>query len=58
MNRIHEDVPEFKRVPNITKKQYEVMVRKEKRIEERYTPVRAPYRKKRYVNENLKVYTS
>lgn len=59
MNKIHEDVPKFKQVPDITKRQYEVMVRKEKRIEDRYRPVRAPFKKsKKLVNENLKVYTS
>lgn len=44
--RVHEDMPSYKMVPNISKKQYDVLKRKEKRIEERYKAVRAPYRKK------------
>jgi hypothetical protein len=59
LSKVHEDVPKVKTVPNITQDQYDVMKRKEKRIEDRYRPVRAPFRKnKPFENDNLKLYTS
>ena len=49
----------YKSVPSISKKKYETLKRKEKLIEERYTPVRAPYKKKlAKVNEDIKMFKS
>ncbi len=45
-------------MPDISRRQYEVMKRKEKRIEDRYNPVRAPYKKKARGSEGLKFYRS
>ena len=44
-------------VPDITKHKYEVMKRKEKRIEDRYKAIRAPYKKKQKDESGLKFYT-
>lgn len=45
--KVHEDAPRYKSVPTISKRQYEVMQRKEKKMEDRYKPVRAPYKNKK-----------
>lgn len=59
LSQIHEDVPKYKKIPNISKKKFEAMKRREKSIEERYTPVRAPYKKKAAKEEEpLKLYRS
>ena len=42
----------------MTKTHYETLLRKERKIEERYKPVRAPYKKKSRDEDGLKVYTS
>lgn len=58
LTKIHEDAPQYKTVPTITKRQFEILQRKEKKIEERYRPVRAPYKKNKVKQETVKVYKS
>ena len=59
LSQIHEDVPKYKMIPNISRKKYEALKRKEKSIEQRYIPVRAPYKKKAIKEEEpLRLYRS
>lgn len=49
----------YKKVPDITQKEFDVLKRKEKKIESRYKPIRAPYKKKSdHADDILKGYTS
>lgn len=58
LTRTHEDAIRYKSVPTITQNAYETMQRKQKKIEDRYKPVRAPFKKNKYTTDAIKVYTS
>lgn len=47
LTQIHQDLPKYKDIPTISEHQYDVLKRKEERIEERYRTVRAPYKDKK-----------
>lgn len=58
LSQIYEDAPKFKTVPAISKKKYMAMKTKEKSVEARYIPIRAPYKKKDNATKSLNIYKS
>lgn len=59
LTQLHEDVPQYKKVPDITQQQFDIMKRREQKMVDRHKPVRAPYKKNKVDNsDKLKIFKS
>lgn len=56
--KLHEEFKQVKMVPDISRKKYEVLKRKEKRIEGRYKRLHAPYKIKNDQNPGMELFLS